>query len=284
MNIKKVLFYMILSALAFTLMNVAVKQLQHYNVYQIVFFRGFGSFLLTMAILKRLKVPVLGNNKKLLVLRAIVGTSSMTLFFMSLKYLTAGTAVSLRYLAPIFSAIFAIFLLKEKIKPVQWLFFIVSFIGVLILKGLDTNLDNIGLILIFGAAVLSGLVYIIISKIGQSDHPIVIVNYFMFTATVFGGIFAIPYWQNPIGIDWLFFSTLGFFGFIGQLYMTKAFQIASNNLVAPFKYLEVLFTGLIGFMWLGEVYTLWSLVGIVLIIAGLVMNVAYKARDKRYTT
>jgi len=283
MNIKKVLFYMIISALAFTLMNVAVKQLQHYSVYQIVFFRGFGSFVLTMAILKQLKVPILGNNKKLLILRAIVGTSSMTLFFMSLKYLSAGTAVSLRYLAPIFSAIFAIFLLKEKVKPFQWLFFIISFLGVLILKGLDTNLDSTGLILVFGAAVLSGLVYIIISKIGKSDHPIVIVNYFMFTATLFGGILMIPYWQNPKGMDWLFLSTLGFFGFVGQLYMTKAFQIASNNLVAPFKYLEVLFTGLIGFMWLGEIYTVWSLVGILLIIAGLVMNVAYKARDKRYT-
>ncbi|MUH36351.1 DMT family transporter [Zobellia amurskyensis] len=283
MNIKKVLFYMIISALAFTLMNVSVKQLQHYSVYQIVFFRGFGSFILTMAILKRLKIPILGNNRKLLVLRAIVGTSSMTLFFMSLKYLSAGTAVSLRYLAPIFSAVFAIFILKEKIKPVQWLFFIISFIGVLTLKGLDSNLDNTGLLLVFGAAVLSGLVYIIISKIGKSDHPIVIVNYFMFTATIFGGVLAIPYWQNPIGVDWMFFLTLGIFGFIGQLYMTKAFQIASNNLVAPFKYLEVLFTGLIGFMWLGEVYTIWSLVGIILIILGLVMNVLYKARDKRYT-
>ncbi len=274
---------MIISALAFTLMNVSVKQLQHYSVYQIVFFRGFGSFILTMAILKRLKIPILGNNRKLLVLRAIVGTSSMTLFFMSLKYLSAGTAVSLRYLAPIFSAIFAIFILKEKIKPVQWLFFIISFIGVLTLKGLDSNLDNTGLLLVFGAAVLSGLVYIIISKIGKSDHPIVIVNYFMFTATIFGGVLAIPYWQNPMGVDWMFFLILGIFGFIGQLYMTKAFQIASNNLVAPFKYLEVLFTGLIGFMWLGEVYTIWSLVGIILIILGLVMNVLYKARDKRYT-
>ncbi|SIT14775.1 EamA-like transporter family protein [Zobellia uliginosa] len=273
---------MIISALAFTLMNVAVKQLQHYSVYQIVLFRGFGSFLLTMAILKRLKVPILGNNKKLLVLRAIVGTSSMTLFFMSLKYLSAGTAVSLRYLAPIFSAIFAIYLLKEKIKPIQWLFFVISFLGVLTLKGLDSHLDNTGLALVFAAAILSGLVYIIISKIGKGDHPIVIVNYFMFTATVFGGILAIPTWNTPIGSDWLFFATLGVCGFIGQLYMTKAFQIASNNLVAPFKYLEVLFTGLIGFMWLGETYTQWSLLGILLIIAGLVMNVLYKARDKRY--
>lgn len=277
MNIKKVLNYMIISAFAFTLMNISVKQLADYNVYQIVFFRGLGSLLLTMGTLYRLKIPIFGNKKKLLVLRALIGTASMTLFFMSLKYLSTGTAVSLRYLAPIFSAIFAVFLLQEKIKAPQWLFFLISFAGVLILKGLDDDFSSIGLILILSAALLSGLVYITISKIGNSDHPIVIINYFMFTATVFGGFMAIPFWTTPEGSDWLLLAGLGIFGFIGQLFMTKAFQVGANNLVAPFKYLEVLFTGLIGFMWLGELYSLWSLLGIIMIITGLVLNVFYKA-------
>ena len=269
---------MIISAFSFTSMNILVKQLAQYNVYEIVFFRGFGSFVITMGILFHQKIPVLGNKKKLLVLRALIGTASMTLFFMSLKYLSAGTAVSLRYLAPIFSAIFAIFLLKEKIKAPQWFFFLISFAGVLILKGFDTNVSSTGLLLILAAAVLSGLVYITITKIGKSDHPIVIINYFMFTATVFGGLMAIPYWSNPTGIDWLLLSGLGVFGFFGQLFMTKAFQIAANNLVAPFKYLEVLFTGLVGFLWLNELYNWWSVLGIVLIILGLVSNVIYKSQ------
>lgn len=269
---------MVISAFAFTSMNILVKQLAQYNVYEIVFFRGFGSLILSMGILYRLKIPVLGNKKRLLVLRALIGTASMTLFFMSLKYLSAGTAVSLRYLAPIFSAIFAIFLLKEKIKAPQWVFFLISLAGVLVLKGFDMNVNTIGLALILAAAVLSGLVYITITKIGQGDHPIVIINYFMFTAAVFGGLMAIPYWKNPIGIDWLLLSGLGVFGFIGQLYMTKAFQIAANNLVAPFKYLEVLFTGIVGFLWLNELYNWWSVLGIILIIVGLVANVIYKSQ------
>jgi len=281
MKIGKVLLYMIMSALAFTSMNVLVKYLIGYGTYQIVFFRGLGSLILTMAILYHLKIPMLGNNRRLLFFRALIGTASMTLFFMSLKYLSAGTAVSLRYLAPIFSAIFAIFLLKEKIKPVQWTFFLLSFMGVLVLKGFDSNMNSIGLILIIAAAVLSGLVYITITKIGQSDHPIVIVNYFMFVATVFGGVMAFHTWKNPIGIDWLLFTGLGIFGFLGQFYMTKAFQIAANNLVAPFKYIEVLFTGLVSFIWLGEFYNWWSVLGMIMIIAGLVMNVIYKERRNK---
>ena len=281
MAIRKVLTYMTIGAFAFTIMNTSVKQLTAYNTYEIVFFRSLGSLLLTLGLIYRLKIPILGNRKKLLLARALIGTCSMTLFFMSLKYLSAGTAVSLRYLAPIFSAVFAIFLLKEKIKPLQWIFFAISFAGVLTLKGFDSNMSNIGLILILSAAVLSGLVYITISKIGESDHPLIIINYFMFTATVFGGLMAIPFWKNPVGMDWFFFIALGVFGFIGQFCMTKAFQIGSNTLVAPLKYLEVLFTGLVGFIWIGEIYTRWNVLGIILIILGLVLNVLYKSRNKR---
>lgn len=150
------------------------------------------------------------------------------------------------------------------------------------MKGFDSNVNNTGLVLIMAAAVLSGLVYICISKIGQKDHPLVIINYFMFTATVFGGLLAIPFWQKPQGLDWLLLAVLGIFGFIGQYYMTKAFQIAANNLVAPLKYLEVLFTGIIGFLWLGEVYTTYSFLGILLIVTGLVSNVLYKSKMKPY--
>lgn len=117
MVLKKVLLYMTLGALAFTLMNTMVKHLMNYNVYQIVFFRGLGSLIITMVLIRRLGLSYLGNERLLLVARAITGTSSMTLFFASMKYLSAATAVSLRYLAPIFSAIFAIYFLKEKIRP-----------------------------------------------------------------------------------------------------------------------------------------------------------------------
>lgn len=269
---------MTLGTLAFTIMNTMVKHLLKYDVYQVVFFRGLGSLIITMALIYKMKLPILGNKKKLLIFRALTGTLSMTLFFASMKYLSAATAVSLRYLAPIFSAIFAIYFLREKIKLPQWFFFLISFTGVVILKGLDTNVNNIGLTLILAAAVITGLVYISISKIGTQDHSLIIINYFMLTATVFGGLMAIPYWKNPVGLDWALFMVLGVFGFIGQYFMTKAFQIGANNLVAPLKYLEVLFTGILGFLWLGEVYTMYSLIGILLIVSGLVANVVYKSK------
>jgi len=205
----------------------------------------------------------------------------MLLFFMSVKYLSVGTAVSLRYIAPIFAAIFAVFLLREHVRPWQWVFFVISFLGVLVLKGLDKELNSYGLTLVLIASVLSGLVYVIISKIGKSEHPVVIVNYFMVVATILGGVLSIGNWVTPKGTEWIFLFSLGVFGYFGQIFMTKAFQTATTNIIAPIKYVEVIFTTIIGITLFNEIYTFWSLLGITLIIVGMVLNVWYKSKFKR---
>ncbi|WP_435133047.1 DMT family transporter [Formosa sp. A9] len=159
----------------------------------------------------------------------------MALFIASVKLLPMRTAVSIRYIAPIFATFFAVLWLKEKMKPRQWLFFLIAFIGVLILKGIDRGSDFLGLIYAIGSSIFAGL------------------------ATLY-------FWIPPKGIDWLIFASLGVFGYAAQLYMTKAFQAAETNEVAPLKYAEVIFTMLIGLVWFNEIYTLYSLLGIFLIV------------------
>ena len=278
METKKAIKYMLISTLAFACMNSTVKYLSEVSTYQIVFFRSLGSLFFTLGFLLKNKIPILGKNNKLLISRAIVGTTSMMLFFMSVKYLSIGTAVSIRYIAPIFTTIFAVILLKEKIKPLQWMFFFISLLGVFVLKGFDNQLSTTGLILVLLASVLSGLVFVIISRIGKSEHPIVIVNYFMVFATVLGGVLSINNWVNPKGYELPFLMMLGVFGYFGQVFMTKAFQTASTNIVAPIKYFEVIYTATFGVFLFGEIYTLYSFLGIFLIIGGLILNILYKSK------
>jgi len=261
---------MIISALAFTFLNVFVKSLNNFSAFQIVFFRAIGSLFFTLPFLIKNKISISGNQKGLLIFRGVFGLISMTLFFVSLQYITVGTAVSLRYIAPIFAAFFAIFFLKEKIKPIQWLFFGIAFSGVIILKGFDKNVQIEGVIYALISAVFAGLVYITIRKIGSKDHPVVVVNYFMIISAIIGGLLSIKEWVNPEGKEWLILSSLGVFGYFAQLFMTKALQTGETNQVAPLKYIEVIFTIIIGLIWLNETYTIWSLLAILLIVIGII--------------
>ncbi|UZO80110.1 DMT family transporter [Aquimarina sp. ERC-38] len=258
-------------------MNITVKYLSGFSAAQLVFFRSLGSLFFTVPLLIKNRISPLGNQRKWLVLRGVAGVTSMGLFFWSVQYLAIGTAVSLRYLAPIFASIFALLFLKEKIKILQFFFFGIAFSGVLLIKGFDHQLQTTGLVLVVGSAISSGFVYVLINKIGKHDHPVVIVNYFMMIAVFVGGIFSIFFWQkNPNISELLMLLSLGISGYFGQLFMTKAFQSQATNKVVSLKYVEVLFTLLGGVLLLGDNYTLISLVGMVLVITGLVLNITYK--------
>ena len=263
---------MIISALAFALLNVGVKYLSNFNVYQIVFFRAFGSLCFTFPFLIKRRISFIGNRVKLLVLRSVFGFIAMALFFSALQLLPTGTAISIRYLAPIFAAFFAVFILRERIKPLQWFYFTMAFVGVVALKGFEFHSFGIGFSLALCSAILTGWVFVIIRQIGDKDHPMVIVNYFMLTSCIISGILCIRHWQHPVGLEWLVLSSLGVSGFIGQIYMTKALQHSRTGFVAPLKYIEVVFTMIAGVLLFAEHYTVLSLVGIALICVSLILN------------
>jgi drug/metabolite transporter (DMT)-like permease len=280
MTQNKAILYMIFSAIAFSLMGSVVKYLSTFNVYQVVFYRSVGTLLFTIPlVLKLKKVSFFGTNKKWLIIRGITGVISLTCFFQSLNYLSIGTAVSLRYTAPIFAAIFALFFLKEKIKPIQWFLFLTALLGVVIIKGFGADIELIGLFFVITSAIFLGIIFVVIRKIGNSEHPLVIINYFMIMAFVFGGFMCFKYWEQPTLIEWILFISTGVFGYFGQLYMTKALQAEETNLVAPIKYLEVIFTIIIGTFWFGDIYNSWTLLGILLILSGLIYNIYLKRKS-----
>lgn len=275
---------MLISTLSFACMNVLVKYLVSFPTLQIVFFRALGSLMITFIYLKKQRINQWGNQKQLLIYRGIVGVTSMILFFWGVHYISVGSAVTLRYIAPLFAGLLAVIYLKETIKPLQWLFFITAFLGVYLIKNYDASGSNFGVFLVLLAAFFSAVVYILISKIGNKDHPVVVVHYFMLIATLVGGVGSLFFWRSPSLDELILLLSLGVFGFFGQLYMTKAFQNAEAHMVAPFKYVEVIFTLLFGVFILHENYELLHLVGTFLVIVSLVFNVLYKTRLNKKAT
>ncbi len=275
-QLYKAIGFMMISTTAFTVMNAIVKLLDNFPTFEIVFFRSVGTFFICLILLWKIGIPILGNQRKLLLLRAFGGAISMYGFFVSIKLIPFGTAITFRYLAPIFAAILALWWLKEKIKPIQWLFFLLSFAGVMLIKGFDMRVNFAGLAYALFAALGTGLVFVVIRKIGSRDHPLVIVIYFMFTTMIMGAAFSFFDWKQPVGWEWGILLSMGLFGFFGQYFMTKALQNVPTNSIAPFKYTEAIFAIAVGWIWFDETYTWIGIIGIILVIMGMVLNVTVK--------
>ena len=221
--------YMLLAALWFIIMHSIIKAMTSFHVFEVIFFRSTGTALLCLALLRKESIPLAGNQPILLISRALLGVVSMTCFFTTLQRLPMGASVSLKYLAPIFAAIFATLFLKERVRPVQWFFFGVAFVGVLLLKGFDMRIDMLNLSLGILGALTGGLVYVTIRRIGKRDHPLVIVNYFMVSAAVLSGFAMIPVWTTPVGAQWLWLLAIGSMGFLGQLFHDKGLSDRENE-------------------------------------------------------
>lgn len=276
---------MLISTSLFGLMNALIKYFIDYPTFELVFFRSGVSFLIAACYLLWNKIPVWGHQKGLLITRGLVGSTSMVLFFVSVHFISLGSAVTLRYTAPLFAAFLAVIFLAEKIKPLQWFFFCITFSGVAMIKGFDPTVSILGFSIALTSAFFSASVYIILNKIGHGDHPVVVVFYFMMIATLIGFVgILFTQWRQPDIAHWPGLFLLGTFGFLAQLYMTKAFRTYEANMVAPFKYVEVFFTLTFGIFIFDEQYSFFSLLGIFLIIFGLILNIRYKAKTQKKLT
>ena len=89
---------MIWAGLTFAMMNVAVKLLPGIPSAEIVFFRAMVSLVLSAYFVRRKRIPYFGNNKRVLLLRGLFGTTALMLFFL---YHTS-TAVGFCYGHPLF--------------------------------------------------------------------------------------------------------------------------------------------------------------------------------------
>jgi len=265
---------MLIATFFFAIMQTLIKELKQFNTFEIFFFRGSVNMVLCISYLKYFGIPLLGTKHKWLFARAFSSLIATCIFYYTLKIMPFGAAVALKYLSPIFAAIFAIIIVKERLKPIQWFFFLLAIIGVVLLKGFDVRIELWALILALSASIIGGFAFIFIRKIGKSEHPLVIVNYYMVTATLITGLLMIPYWRTPsTNFEWMALIGIGITGFIAQFYMTRAMQIESVNRMAPLKYLELVYALLVGFFWYGEGYTLFAFLGISLIMIGMVLNV-----------
>ena len=275
---RQPILFMLAAALCFTVMNMIVLLVNHLPAFQIVFFRSVGTVLCAVFIIVRQGIPILGNNPKILIMRALIGMTSMVLYYKAIQIMPIGMAAALRYLSPFFAAGLAVIFLGERVKKIQWIFLAAAFAGVILLKGFDSRLSLVGLMIILTSAFFSGLVYVIIRKIGDSEHPVVVVNYFLTISTIISGVICLFHWVSPIGIEWLALLSMGVFGFVAQVFMTKAMQAAETNLIVPFKYAEVVFTILFAWIIFGEMQSWVSLSGILIIVLALIGNVVVKGR------
>jgi drug/metabolite transporter (DMT)-like permease len=271
---------MLFSTLCFALANVFVKKVTHLPTMEIVFFRCAFGVIFCYIGLRRVGADWKGSNRKLLLMRGLFGTTGLYLFFLTLKEIPLASAMTIQYLSPIFTTVIAIFLLKENVKILQWFFYALAFVGVLMIEQFDSRITFVYLVIGIASAFCSGVAYNLVRTLREREHPLTVVLHFQLVGFIIGLIFIFFEWQTPRGWDWFYLIIIGATSQLGQIFLTNAFQKERAASVAIVSYTGLIYGLLIGWSVFGEVQATESLLGMLLVVGGVIFSVIYSKRQK----
>lgn len=269
---------MLLAGLAFAAMNVLIKLIPNIPPLEIVVFRSFISLVISLWAIKRSKISFFGNNKPVLLLRGFFGSIGLIAFFYTLQNMPLAAASVIHYTSPIFTGIIAVVVLKETMRPLQYLFFAISIIGVFTVYGFDMRVDTEGLIIGLIAAIASASAYNCIRKLQLTENPNVIILYFPLVALPVSALL-IAYlnnWVWPVGIQWFYLLLIGLLTQIAQYSMTIAYQNEKATKIAPISYVGIIYALGFGFVFFDELFNWKVLIGMFLVLFGVLLSVFIK--------
>ncbi len=281
---------MFVSALGFALMATCVKLVNHLGipVLEIVAARSLVSICLSYLDIQRKGISIWGDQKILLIARGLVGAVALISVYYAVTTLPLAESTILQYLHPVFTALLALFFLKEKIHYSTIICIMLSLIGLIIMinpavfsEGLSSAINYTilppwsiaaGLLGAFG----SGVAYVLVRKLNQTEDSSVIIFYFPLVALpisllLLGQDFVVPDLKATILL--LF---VGIFTQVGQLGLTKAMQYEKAAKATAYSYVQVIFATILGWAVFSEIPSDYTIIGGTLIILGATTNFVLK--------
>ncbi len=272
--------YMLLSALGFALMTACVKSVaaRGIPVLEIVASRAVISLVLSYLDIKRKRLSAWGNNKPLLIARGTVGALTLICVYYAVSTLPLAEATVLQYTYPAFTALIALWFLKERIQIATMLCICMSIVGVIAMMqpnlrdGLLTDAPSLSTVAALLGALGSALAYVMVRQLSQTDDSSVIIFYFPLIAFPISVVLLGDSFVTPSLEELALLILVGIFTQVGQIGLTKAMAAEQAGKVAAYAYVQVVFSAVLGWSIFSEVPTVWTIVGGALIISGALLN------------
>ena len=259
---------MFISVCAFSLMDVIVKWSDDYPVGQVLFFRGFfGIIPILFLIPKDRYVDFYKTTRPMLHLkRCLAGLIALVAIFIALRNLPLATVVSISFRAPIFTTIFSIFMLNEKVGFYRWLAVIVGFVGIVIIS--EPGFSSLNFYYIYPIIFCLGLSYVAIAirKLSSTEPVWLISFFFSFSIMILSFFSFYQNWILPSFIDLFLLAMIGILGGLANLWLSQSYKLSEVSLVTPLKYLALVFAIIFGYFIWDEIPTFKTLLGAGLVI------------------
>ncbi len=276
-------FRMVLAALSFAAMGVLVKASAMRLPFLVaVFFRTAVGLVILLAYFRWTGTSLSARQHGLLLLRSLFGFTALVLFFFALERLPLSHAVILNFSSPVFVVLLSGVMLGEQRTGMILPFVLAAFVGAALLVAPEWMGVRYEAVLGLLSAVFAALAYVTVRRLSSTESSRTIVFYFSLYGTLFGlaalvgadlawpeeyALEAIaPALLDPVNLAYL--CGVGVAATLGQLFLTSALVLEKASVVSVFSYLNPLMSYFLGLAFFGEVPTVSSVVGGLLVLGG----------------
>jgi len=257
---------MALSTVAFVTMHAAVRDVsQDMHPFEVAFFRQFfGIVALAPWFIRYGLAPLRTKRLGMHGVRAFVNVIAMFAFYYALSIVPLAQVSALAFSVPIFTALLAMAFLGERVRLRRWAAILFGFSGVFIAfipDMYETGAPQLGSLLVVLASFTWAIALIFIKVLGRTESTITITAYMVLLMTPMSLLPALAVWEWPTmeQFGWLLF--IGVVGTIGQLTVVQALKEGETHVVMPIDFTKLIWAAGLGFLWFGEIPTVFTWVG-----------------------
>lgn len=267
-NKTKAIIFMLISAMGFTLMSVAIKAIPAVPTFQKIFVRNLISGLVAAFILIEQKrgFKVKKENIFPVFCRSFLGFLGVITNFYAVEHLLLADSNMLNKLSPVTVSIFAVLFLKEKVDKQQILGIILSFVGAMFVIKPTFSMSIIPSLSGLISAIFAGFAYTFIRYLNNKENPNIIVFYFSLFSVICSLPLALKDFITPTTTEWLWLVAIGLFACLGQFFLTYAYKNAPASEVSIYTYSGIPYGIILGYFLFGEIPDIYSILGGIIII------------------
>ncbi len=278
------MFWAAMAGIVFNLLNTAMRHMTlSVNSFQVQFLRYAFGLLVLMPLLWRnglaaYKPNGLGGQ----IWRGIVHTLGLTFWFAALPHLTMADSTAIGFTTPIFIMIGAVLFLGEKMVWARWVAAMIGFVGMLIVMGPKMQgAGGIWTLVMFASSPMFAASFLITKALTRRDSPAVIVFWQSLTVSLMTLPMAIMHWTPLTPSQWGLFLVAGVLGSTGHWCLTNSYRMADISATQSIKFLDLVWSSLLGYLVFSDIPSSASLIGGVVICGATVWIARREAAERQ---
>ncbi|MCX7383777.1 MAG: DMT family transporter [Alphaproteobacteria bacterium] len=259
---------MTFSTFIFGFSNVLAKHLTtQYPIGEALVIRsGFALLLLLPFVRPRDLWALRHSDLGLHVVRMVLAGIEIACFYWAVSLLQLADISTFYLSAPVMLTAISAVVLREKVGPARWLATLLGFAGVLVaLRPTSGALSAPAMVGLLGSLLYA--IFLAVTRRLRGTPGVTMVLLQLIALTIAGAV-TVPFaWQAPDLGGFALMAGVGVIGITGYFCVNRALQLAPASVIAPFQYLSIIWSVVLGYLAFDDVPGVATLAGAGLIVA-----------------